>query len=75
MSETTARSVTCDNCQRELVIDSSYPHEWGLELSAKDFGIKSGVTVYACICDPPIEETRHFCGIKCLYSWSRNQTN
>ncbi len=72
MAET--RSITCDSCDKELIADSSYPHEWAIELSAKDLGTNTSGITYACICDPPIDRKHHFCGLKCLAQWTGKQT-
>ena len=73
MADKTMRSITCDSCDKELIVDSSYPHDWGIEVAPKDFGTNSSGMVYACICHPPIDRKHHFCGLKCLAQWAEKQ--
>ncbi len=62
-------SITCDACEKELIVDSLRPANYVLELKSVDVGINtSGVTYAVCI-NPPIKETLHFCGFGCLQDW------
>lgn len=69
----TTRSVKCDHCETELIVDTDYPHDWGLELASKDFGVNSSGMQFACICHPPLKRAYHFCGLKCLAAWAGDQ--
>lgn len=40
MSDNTKRSIVCDSCNSELIIDSSYPANFSLELRAINTGLK-----------------------------------
>jgi len=62
-------SITCDSCNKELVVDSPYPHNYGLHLSVKDYGINTSGVVYCIMQHPPIDSPKDFCGIKCLTEW------
>ena len=63
------RSITYDHCGTELVVDSKYPHYYGLHLSAKDYGINSTEMYYAISMPPPLDSAKDFCGKKCLMAW------
>ena len=66
---TEKRSIVCDSCGKELVIDSKYPHHYGLHLEAQDYGINtSGIQHLIAMC-PPIDSPKDFCGKKCLAVW------
>ena len=62
-------SITCDNCKTELVVDSPYPHNYGLHLSAKDYGINTSGMTYALSMRPEINPSKNFCNLKCLAEW------
>jgi hypothetical protein len=62
------RSIKCDNCGAELVIETSYPHKFTIELGCIDTGIK-GNTTYALNMEPPIRDKKHFCNLGCLKEW------
>jgi hypothetical protein len=63
---TKPESIICDNCGKELICDTQYPHAYALELSAIDVNRNSGGSQY-CVCvHPPIDGTKHFCNKKCL---------
>ena len=64
---TTIESIKCDNCGKELICDTSYPHVYALELRAIDVSrrTESGM-FFAVVVRPPIDGTKHFCNKKCL---------
>ncbi len=62
-------SVKCDTCEKELVVDSSYPHNYCLKLSSADFGKNSSGIVYAIMDYPHIKREHHFCNLQCLKDW------
>ena len=62
-------SIICDNCSRELVVDSSYPNHFSLKLSCIDTGINTTGRQYAVYISPPFKEDKYFCNITCLSSW------
>ena len=64
------QSITCDMCEKELIIDSSYPHSWALKLAPADYGTNTTGMQYAVMCHPAIDREHHFCGLKCLANWS-----
>lgn len=63
---TKTESIKCDNCGKELICDTQYPHVYALELKAIDVNKRSGGGIYAVVVRPPIDETKHFCNKKCL---------
>lgn len=69
MTDKTTRSIICDNCSSELIVDSSYPARYSLELRAINTGINTSSIQYAVGVNPPIESTKHFCGMDCLSKW------
>ena len=73
MSEKTARSVLCDHCGSELVVDSCYPSNYCLELRVADYGFNSSGMVHDIMQFPPIDATKHFCGVACLARWSASE--
>lgn len=62
-------SVTCDECGKELVVDSSYPHNFGLRVEVKDYGINTTGKVFLLHMSPPLRSPKDFCGKKCLMDW------
>lgn len=64
MAET--RSITCDQCERELITHSKYPAEYSLELKAINTNINSAGAVYSVRIVPPFDGTKHFCTLECL---------
>jgi len=70
MSNKTVVSIVCDNCGRELVIESSYPANYSLQLSAIDTNTNTTGVQFAVAVVPPINETLHFCGFSCLTKWA-----
>lgn len=66
-------SVTCDHCDKELTIDSSYPASYGLQLNCVNFGTNTSGVQYAVHMEPPIRRPHHFCGFGCLKSWIENK--
>ena len=63
------KSITCDECGKELIEDSQYPHKYGLRLTAIDHGINTSGATYAVHVSPPIDRLKDFCGLPCLASW------
>lgn len=74
MSDKTKRSIICDSCNSELIIDSSYPANFSLELRAINTGINSTGAQYAVCVHPPIDGPLHFCGKACLRNWVEKNT-
>lgn len=64
-------SITCDNCGKELIVDSSYPAKYSLELKVINTGINTSNNVFAVMMYPPFEGTKHFCDIDCLGQWTQ----
>ena len=62
-----SRSIRCDHCYKELIVDSAYPANYALELSCIDTGGNTSGTVY--ILTPLLNGKHHFCGLKCLKGW------
>ena len=69
MADNTKKSITCDHCEAELIVDSSYPHNYSLELKVIDTGINTSGMQYAVLQHPPLDRTKHFCGKECLKLW------
>ena len=61
--------IKCDHCGEQLNIDSSYPHNYGLYLASKDYGVNTTGAVYAVHQTPPLMEDKDFCDIMCLSNW------
>jgi hypothetical protein len=59
-------SIKCDNCGKELICDTSYPHVYALELKAIDVNRKSSGAVLCVYVHPPIAGNKHFCNKNCL---------
>lgn len=64
------RSICCDTCGKELVVDSHYPKNYGLELSCKNFGYNSSNMEYSILQRPIIKCDCHFCSLRCLKDWA-----
>jgi len=62
-------SITCDQCGSELIVDSSYPHKFTLQLSCIDTGINTSGSTFAVAMYPLLKEPHHFCDFKCLEGW------
>jgi hypothetical protein len=60
---------TCDNCNKNLIVDSPYPAHYTLELRAVNTGINTSPTQYAVAMFPPFEGTKHFCNKECLIEY------
>lgn len=71
----TQRSIICDTCEKELIVDSSYPHRYALKLSAVDYGRNSSGMVYSVAMLPPLDRDYHFCGMKCLNAWKSESSD
>lgn len=63
---TTIESIKCDNCGKELICDTQYPHVYALELKAIDVNRRTSGGVFAVVVKPPIAGNKHFCNKKCL---------
>ena len=66
---TEKRSILCDYCGSELIVDSSHPHNYTLELSCIDTGINTSGMVYGIYTIPLLRQSMHFCGFGCLGNW------
>jgi hypothetical protein len=73
MTDKTIRSIECDYCGKELIVDSSYPHHYVLELRAIDTGINTSGLVYGVALDPPFKKAKHFCNKTCLGGWVNDE--
>ncbi len=62
-------SKTCDQCNKELIVDSQYPAHYTLELRVVDTGINTSSIQFAVAMFPPFEGTKHFCNNECLKEW------
>ncbi len=67
--------IRCDHCEKQLNIDSSYPHRWGLHLSSVDYGVNTTGMVYAVAQYPSLDRDMDFCGMVCLSKWLTNKMN
>jgi len=67
--------VLCDQCNRQLNIQSDCPHEYGVSLSPQDFKESKGGSVYAVYQRPPLDRDYHFCGVVCLQKWVNNEVD
>jgi len=65
----TIRSIVCDNCETELIVDSSYPSHYVIQVESKDLGINTTGMTYGIHMTPPIPESMHFCNKACLKKW------
>jgi len=64
------QSITCDNCGTELIVDSSYPSNYGLQLTPKNYGINTTGFTYTVVDYLPFEgKTHDFCNTDCLKEW------
>jgi hypothetical protein len=63
------RSVTCDQCGKELAVDSSYPARYGLHLESRNYGTNTSGITFAIAMYPPLQNPKDFCGKKCLTQW------
>lgn len=60
------QSIKCDNCQKELITNSKYPHNYNFQLSVIDTNINTSGTQYAVHMSPPFHRDKHFCSNKCI---------
>lgn len=60
------RSIKCDNCGKELVIDTKYPTNYCLKLSSANYAYNRSGTTYAILGYPHVDRDHHFCDLKCL---------
>lgn len=68
-------SVKCDCCEKELVVDSKYPNNYGIHLSVKDYGVNTNGSVYAVYTTPPLKSSKDFCNLECLEKWLESNTS
>jgi hypothetical protein len=61
--------ICCDNCGKQLNIDSSYPANYGLQLKSVNYGVNTSGVRYAILMEPSFKGERDFCGISCLKEW------
>lgn len=69
------KSIKCDECEKELIIDSSYPHHYCLELKCIDTGINTSGMTYAVAMYPLLNKSYQFCGFECLSKWMVKTNN
>ncbi len=65
----TKTTKICDNCDKNLIVDSQYPVHYTLELNVVNTGINTSQSTYCIAMYPPFEGTKHFCNTKCLAKW------
>jgi len=70
MTELIHKSIKCDCCNQELIVDSCYPAKYSIELKCINTGINTGCMTYAVSIAPPIKGVKHFCDIRCLGKWA-----
>jgi hypothetical protein len=58
--------------EKELIVDSSYPANYVLELSCIDTGVNTSDIVYSVFMQPILKRKYHFCGMRCLSGWASN---
>ena len=75
MSNKTVKSLICDDCGNELIEYTSYPARYSLQLKSIDTNINNTGMEFGCCVYPPIKETLHFCGLRCLGSWCTSNIN
>ena len=63
------QSMMCDNCGKELMTDTPYPHNYNLELRVIDTNINTSGTQYAVYMKLPFAGSKHFCSKTCLGEW------
>ena len=61
--------LACDACEENLIINTSYPANYSLELNVIDTNRNTTGVVYAVNIIPPFNETKHFCNLRCLANW------
>lgn len=69
MNKMITKSITCDNCGKELITDTPYPHKFALELRVIDTNRNTSGMRYAVAMLPPFDGNKHFCSKKCLGEW------
>ena len=67
-------SKTCDQCNKELIVDSQYPAHYTLELKVVNTGINTSNFSYPVSMSPPFKGTKHFCNKECLQKWITSET-
>ena len=60
------KSMICDNCEKELITESAYPHKFTLELSVIDTNVNTSGMTYCVHMEPPFQGKKHFCNSECL---------
>lgn len=61
--------MTCDNCEKELITDTPYPHNFNFELIVIDTNRNTSEAQYAVYMKPPFAGSKHFCSKTCLGEW------
>lgn len=61
--------ICCDTCKSQLNVDNSYPHNYGIQLSARDYGINTTGIEYAICQFPPLDRDYDFCDMDCMLKW------
>lgn len=69
MSTELTKSIKCDNCNKELLTESPYPHNYNFELSIIDTNTNTSGPQYAGILTPPFYGEKHFCSKECIVEW------
>lgn len=64
--------IVCDNCGEDLLRRNRCPG-FRLVLQSEEIPL-SGNSVYAVNVYPDIDEDKHFCNLKCLSEWMKNET-
>lgn len=68
MTMTETRRISCDGCEVDLSTTSG-SGDFRLTLAAESVPIRGGI-VNAIMVHPPIDGTKHFCGLSCLRRWA-----
>ena len=73
MSDKTKESVICNACNKELIVNTVAPANFYLELRVQNGNRNETGPISASFVNPPLEESKHFCGLNCLNKWAQAQ--
>jgi hypothetical protein len=60
--------ITCDGCGADITYTGNSV-DYRLSLNVQAMSSRGGVVTDMMI-SPPLDGSRHFCGLPCLYAWS-----
>ncbi len=66
---TEMKTITCDHCKKQLLVESSYPAVYSIEIKCINTRIPHSGGTFAVAVHPPFKGTLHFCNLKCLDGW------